>query len=63
MKYPTLVHDGSAGPARVRTELDIREVSAAEVAAARDGLGEAMWRDATDRPHHIYHGESIPGLL
>jgi GNAT superfamily N-acetyltransferase len=45
VKYPTLVHDGSAGPARVRTELDIREVSAAEVAAARDGLGEAMWRD------------------
>jgi uncharacterized protein (DUF1501 family) len=23
----------------------------------------AMWQDAQDRPHHIYHGESIPGLL
>lgn len=23
----------------------------------------AMWRDALDRPHHIYHGEPIPGLI
>jgi hypothetical protein len=23
----------------------------------------AMWRDAVDRPHAIYHGEPIPGLL
>ena len=23
----------------------------------------AMWKDATDRPHHIYNGEPIPGLL
>lgn len=23
----------------------------------------AMWRDAVDRPHHIYHGQSIAGLL
>jgi len=23
----------------------------------------AMWQDALDRPHHIYHGEPIPGLL
>src|SRR5687767_9244729 len=23
----------------------------------------AMWKDAVDRPHHIYHGEPIPGLL
>lgn len=22
----------------------------------------AMWRDVLDRPHHIYHGEPIPGL-
>ena len=22
----------------------------------------AMWRDATDRPHHVYHGEPIAGL-
>ena len=23
----------------------------------------AMWRDATDRPHHVYHGEPIAGLI
>lgn len=23
----------------------------------------AAWRDDLDRPHHIYHGQSIPGLL
>ncbi|MBM3995249.1 MAG: DUF1501 domain-containing protein [Planctomycetes bacterium] len=23
----------------------------------------AMWRDTIDRPHHVYHGEPIPGLL
>ncbi|MBX3440320.1 MAG: DUF1501 domain-containing protein, partial [Planctomycetaceae bacterium] len=23
----------------------------------------AVWKDATDRPHPIYHGEPIPGLL
>jgi hypothetical protein len=23
----------------------------------------AMWKDALDRPHHIYHGEPIKGLL
>ena len=22
-----------------------------------------MWRDASDRPHHVYHGQPIPGLL
>lgn len=22
-----------------------------------------MWKDSVDRPHHIYHGEPIPGLL
>jgi hypothetical protein len=25
--------------------------------------GSAMWRDSQDRPHHIYHGEPIAGLL
>lgn len=23
---------------------------------------EAVWHDAVDRPHHVYHGEPIPGL-
>jgi hypothetical protein len=23
----------------------------------------AMWHDALERPHHIYHGEPVPGLL
>jgi uncharacterized protein (DUF1501 family) len=23
----------------------------------------AMWRDTLDRPHHVYHGEPIAGLL
>ena len=23
----------------------------------------AAWRDETDRPHHIYHGQPIPGLI
>jgi uncharacterized protein (DUF1501 family) len=23
----------------------------------------AMWRDALDRPHHIYHGQPIAGLV
>jgi len=23
----------------------------------------AMWRDATDRPHHVYHGQAIAGLM
>jgi hypothetical protein len=23
----------------------------------------AMWKDALDRPHHIYHGEPIKGLF
>jgi len=23
----------------------------------------AMWHDAIERPHHLYHGEPIPGLL
>jgi hypothetical protein len=23
----------------------------------------AMWRDTIDRPHHVYHGEPIPGLI
>jgi GNAT superfamily N-acetyltransferase len=45
VKYPTLVHDDTAAPAQVRTDLEIKEVSAAEVAAASDRLGEAMWPD------------------
>jgi uncharacterized protein (DUF1501 family) len=24
---------------------------------------EMMWKDATERPHKIYHGDPIPGLL
>jgi GNAT superfamily N-acetyltransferase len=44
VSYPTLVHDGSA-PAQSHTELDIREVSAEEVAAVRDRMGEVMWPD------------------
>ena len=23
----------------------------------------AMWRDTIDRPHHVYHGEPIAGLI
>jgi hypothetical protein len=23
----------------------------------------AMWQDAQDRPHHIYYGEAVSGLL
>jgi hypothetical protein len=23
----------------------------------------AMWHDTVDRPHHVYHGEPIAGLL
>ena len=23
----------------------------------------AMWSDATDRPHHVYNGEPIAGLI
>ena len=23
----------------------------------------AQWQDTLDRPHHVYHGEPIPGLL
>jgi L-amino acid N-acyltransferase YncA len=45
VKYPTFAHDGTAEPAQVRTDLEIKEVSAAEVAAASDRLGEAMWPD------------------
>jgi GNAT superfamily N-acetyltransferase len=44
VKYPTLVQDGTA-PAQVRTDLDIRQVSATEVGAARAQLGKAMWPD------------------
>jgi GNAT superfamily N-acetyltransferase len=45
VKYPTFVHDGTAAPAQVRTDLEIKEVGAAEVAAASDQLGEVMWPD------------------
>ena len=23
----------------------------------------AAWKDELDRPHHVYHGEPIPGLI
>jgi GNAT superfamily N-acetyltransferase len=45
VKYPTLVHDATAATAQGRTDLEIKEVSAAEVAAASDRLGETMWPD------------------
>jgi GNAT superfamily N-acetyltransferase len=40
--YPTLCRHGPA-PAPFRTDLDIRQVSAADVAAARAQLGETLW--------------------
>jgi N-acetylglutamate synthase-like GNAT family acetyltransferase len=40
--YPTLCRDRHA-PAQFRTDLAIRQVSAADIDAARDQLGEALW--------------------
>ena len=40
--YRTLCRESRA-PALFRTELDVREVSPPEVAAARDRLGDTMW--------------------
>ena len=40
--YPTLCRQGPA-PAPFRTDLDIRQVNAADVAAARAQLGETLW--------------------
>jgi GNAT superfamily N-acetyltransferase len=40
--YPTLCRENRA-PAPFKTELDVREVSPREVAAARDQLGDTMW--------------------
>ena len=42
VRYPTLLRDGHA-PAPFNTDLEIREVTADEVAAARKTLGETMW--------------------
>src|SRR5689334_9097810 len=42
VRYPTLSRDGST-PASFNTDLDIREVTAEEIAAARDQLGSALW--------------------
>jgi hypothetical protein len=42
VRYPTLLHDGNA-PVPFRTDLEIREVTSDEIAAARQALGETMW--------------------
>ncbi len=41
-RYPTLSRD-HLRPAAFRTELDVREVTVREVAAARNALGDTMW--------------------
>jgi GNAT superfamily N-acetyltransferase len=40
--YPTLCREGHA-PVQFRTDLEIREVGTAEIAAAREQLGETVW--------------------
>src|SRR5437016_5811498 len=40
--YPTLIRDSRA-PVQFRTDLAIREISADEIARARDQLGDTMW--------------------
>jgi hypothetical protein len=42
VRYPTLLRDGNA-PAPFKTDLEIREVTSDEIAAARETLGETMW--------------------
>jgi GNAT superfamily N-acetyltransferase len=42
VRYPTLLRDGKA-PAPFKTDLEIREVTSDEIAAARAALGETMW--------------------
>lgn len=39
------------------------ENMAASIYSALGIPSSAMWRDAVDRPHHIYHGEPIAGLM
>ncbi len=40
--YPTLCRSGHS-PVQFKTDLEIREVGPAEIAAARDQLGETLW--------------------
>jgi len=40
--YPTLCRSGHS-PVRFKTDFEIREVSAAEIEAARDQLGDTLW--------------------
>jgi hypothetical protein len=42
VRYPTLLRDVSV-PVSFTTDLDIREVTPQEIAAARDVLGETLW--------------------
>lgn len=42
VRYPTLLRDVGA-PASFRTDLDIREVTPPEIAAARETLGDTLW--------------------
>jgi hypothetical protein len=42
VRYPTLLRDGDT-PTQFRTDLEIREVTVEEIAAAREALGEALW--------------------
>lgn len=44
------------------TSPQIPENMAATIYHALDIPAEAAWHDELDRPHHIYHGEPIPGL-
>ena len=42
VRYPTLLRNGNA-PVSFKTELDIREVTPQEIAAAGEPLGKALW--------------------
>jgi GNAT superfamily N-acetyltransferase len=44
LSYPTLVR-AVAEPARLSTELEVREVGVEEIEAARDQLGETLWQE------------------
>jgi GNAT superfamily N-acetyltransferase len=42
VRYPTLLREGNA-PARFSTDLDVREVTPAEIASSQEQLGETLW--------------------
>jgi GNAT superfamily N-acetyltransferase len=60
--YPTLCR-GEHRPVQFRTDLEIREVGPAEIAAARHQLGETLWREYA-RPagkQDFYHYMAFDG--